>query len=32
LAAAIASVVEIAWRGRWWIPEEIRILSVKRIE
>ena len=32
LAATIASVVEIAWRGWWWIPEEIRILSVKRIE
>jgi len=32
LVAAIASIDEIAWRGRWWIPEEIRILSVKRIE
>jgi len=30
--SAIASVVEIVWRGWWWIPEEIRILSVKRIE
>ena len=31
-ATAIASIVEIAWRGRWWMPEGTRSLSVKRIE